>query len=103
MNSPVHPTPAPAHAAAARLSIGKRIISLGADTTLGRATVNPTDGLLSRTHARIVRRQDSYWLLDLDSMNGTYLNGQRIFDQALLQHGDEIRLGQTVLRFELHD
>ena len=62
--------------------------------------VDPNDGLMSRQHARVFQQGQQFWLMDWKSTNGTYLNGQRIFDRALLQNGDEIRLGKNVLRFE---
>jgi len=58
------------------------------------------DRLISRQHARIIRRGQNLWLEDLNSTNGTYLNGQRIFEPVLLRAGDEIRLGASVLRVE---
>jgi len=76
-------------------------ISLTAPTTfLRRRDVNPRDMLISRErHARILCQGGQFWLEDMGSTNGTYLNEQRIFDAKLLQHGDLIRLGQTRLRF----
>lgn len=67
---------------------------------LHRRDVNPNDDMISRTHARIVRRGESLWLEDLGSTNGTYLNEQRLFEPALLKSGDVIRVGATQLRVE---
>src|SRR5204862_6560502 len=39
-------------------------------------------------------------LRDLGSMNGTYINGQRVNGSQYLQHGDEIRMGNTILKFD---
>ena len=56
---------------------------------------------VSRTHARIVRKGDEYYLTDLRSTNGTFLKGQKIVAEAKLRHGDTIKLGRSVeLRFE---
>ncbi|MEJ2734447.1 MAG: FHA domain-containing protein, partial [Anaerolineae bacterium] len=52
----------------------------------------------SRRHARIELQQCVYVILDLDSANGTFVNGQRISRQAL-SNGDEILIGETRLRF----
>jgi hypothetical protein len=54
---------------------------------------------ISRTHASIRRREDTLTIVDLGSINGTYLNGQRLTpDQPrVLRDGDEIRLGQLVV------
>lgn len=58
------------------------------------------DHLVSKNHAKLVRRDDSYRLIDLDSRNGTFLNGERV-KMARLKDGDEIRLGIHLLRFQL--
>jgi len=54
---------------------------------------------VSRLHAAIRRLGDNVHLIDLQSTNGTYLNGQRIppGQPQLLRDGDEIRLGQYVI------
>jgi signal transduction histidine kinase/pSer/pThr/pTyr-binding forkhead associated (FHA) protein len=71
------------------------------DTTIGRDqenTISLMDSRMSRNHA-ILRYQHGEWVLyDLDSRNGTFLNGIRI-EQRTLKHGDLIGLGQTFLRF----
>jgi len=58
---------------------------------------------LSRRHARIFEQDDSYFLVDAGSLNGTWLNGKRLGKQAAkLHHGDEIRFAdQLVFRVEL--
>jgi|SRR5687767_7051826 len=56
------------------------------------------DSELSRRHAAIAAREDGRAeLRDLESRNGTFVNGRRITAPALLEGGEEIRLGQTVL------
>jgi len=54
---------------------------------------------VSRMHAIIRRNEESLLVIDLGSVNGTYLNGQRLTsDQPhVLRDGDEIRLGKLVL------
>ncbi len=69
-------------------------------TQLCRRDINPGDNLISREHARVVNHNGRYWLEDL-STNGTFLNGMRIDQQpALLQPGDRIQVGNTLMRFE---
>lgn len=51
---------------------------------------------ISRRHARLIQDEGGYRIEDLGSSNGTYLNGERISAPRLLQHGDRIRLGQSV-------
>lgn len=71
---------------------------------LGRAEgleVSVNDRRLSRSHASIVRKREAglYELRDLDSSNGTTLNGRRI-QSVVLQHGDVFRIGDTICTFE---
>lgn len=73
----------------------------GAITRIGRGMtcdVHLDDASVSRRHARIVERGGRALLLDDRSMNGTYVNGQRV-DAAILSDGDEIVLGRVQLRF----
>jgi len=77
------------------------VISLKAGTTpLNRHDVNSGDQEISREHARVVRREGYYWIEDLGSANGTYVNGLRIFSPQVLRPGDQIQLGRTMLRVE---
>ena len=58
-----------------------------------------TDESVSRQHAEM-RRQNGAWMLrDRNSSNGTYLNGRRIFGPTRLQHGDQIKVGASILVF----
>ena len=56
------------------------------------------DRSVSRSHALVVRRRDGYWIYDLDSFNGTYVNRRRIGAQ-LLEDGDQIQIGRYRLEF----
>lgn len=71
-------------------------------TTFGRRNADVTldDPDVSRQHAVIERYDEKYLLKDLESTNGTYLNGQRIAVD-FLNDGDVIRMGKTVIRFQL--
>jgi len=56
-----------------------------------------TDQTVSRQHARL-RPENGAWVLeDLGSANGTYVNGVRITKPQSLKHGDQIRVGSTLL------
>jgi pSer/pThr/pTyr-binding forkhead associated (FHA) protein len=72
-----------------------------AQTDLGRyeGTITlPDDPYLSPRHARIVRRNERYYLRDLGSVNGIF---QRIREPVELHHGDVVLVGQQVLRVEV--
>ncbi len=55
---------------------------------------------VSRRHALIVRRDTALNVIDLDTPNGTFLNGQRLIanQPRILRDGDELRLGHMILR-----
>lgn len=55
------------------------------------------DNSVSRSHARITYEDESYWIEDLDSKSGTWVNGQKISGKARLASGYKLRLGLTVL------
>ena len=82
-----------------------------AEVTMGRALdadIRINDSRASRLHARITTEQTAatgethYRLTDLNSTNGTILNGKRI-DQAFLQDGDKFEVGDQLIRFEMLD
>lgn len=59
---------------------------------------------VSRRHARITRRGEQYFIEDLGSTNGTFINrGRRLLpgDRQPLNDGDEIIIGKTFLRFHV--
>jgi serine/threonine-protein kinase len=63
-----------------------------------------TDAKVSRRHARIYRRSGSYFIEDLGSTNGTYVNrGRRLLpgNSQALSDGDEVIVGKTFLRFRI--
>lgn len=51
---------------------------------------------VSRRHAKIERRPDGFFLSDLDSKNGTFLNGREVKEPQQLQDGDEIQIALCV-------
>ena len=67
----------------------------------GDADVRIDDRFASSIHARLYSRGASYYVEDMGSTNGTYLNGSRFRSEALLSDLDEIKIGDTELRFEL--
>ncbi len=72
------------------------------ETVLGRQAdceVRLIDDAVSRRHARIVRDRGDFYVEDLASGNGTFLNGKRIAQQTRLVDGDQIRLGLLTVEF----
>ncbi|MBI5116154.1 FHA domain-containing protein [Candidatus Poribacteria bacterium] len=55
---------------------------------------------VSRHHAIVEKKEDSFTINDLDSNNGTFVNGQRVEQPAALNFGDEIGIGKHILVFE---
>lgn len=58
--------------------------------------------LVSRRHARLERRADGWYVVDLDSTNKTRVNGAPV-SEAPLASGDELRFGRAVCRFVARD
>ena len=77
----------------------------GVEHTIGRDPANSWSldyNAVSRYHAKLTKRGDSYLLEDLGSSNGTFVNGQKIAGAFLLSGGEEIGFGQSVMvRFEV--
>src|SRR5919201_1347148 len=77
-----------------------RVVPIEPDTTIGR---DPCDVLLadpevSRRHAALMEVDGAPAIEDLDSMNGTWVNGERIREPTVLKEGDSVQLGNTVWR-----
>jgi serine phosphatase RsbU (regulator of sigma subunit) len=62
--------------------------------------VQLNSNMISRRHAQLVRTGDEVVLEDLGSGNGTFLNGQRLTERAVLKHDDRIKFGPILARFE---
>lgn len=82
-----------------RLENDELVIGRGAAAT-ARLDVDS----LSRKHARLFRRGDVVFVEDLQSANGTYVNGERVTEPTRLDDGDRVELGRSViLRVSLQD
>ena len=55
------------------------------------------DTFMSSHHARIEIRPEGVWVVDLESTNGTFVNGQRLSGERSVRKGDRIQAGSTVL------
>jgi pSer/pThr/pTyr-binding forkhead associated (FHA) protein len=74
-------------------------LCLNEELTIGRDPSNKIvfhqekDPLVGRKHAKIIRQADGFVLIDLDSRNGTFANGERVTGQIPLKPGDVIEFG----------
>lgn len=83
-----------------RFAIGPGVTQLGrhpdSDVMLDDITV-------SRRHVEIERTEEGYVVRDVGSLNGTYVNQERV-DRAVLHHGDELQIGKfRLVLFERAD
>lgn len=78
---------------------GQTFRTLNEAAVLGRESeqIALTDRTVSRQHAEIHPDNGSWVLEDLKSANGTYLNGVRVKDPVRLKHGDQIKIGSTLI------
>lgn len=93
--------------AAPTLAIGKmggecRFVTLDRpELTVGRSRSNDVvlaSDMVSGRHCRILSQDGKYTLVDLDSTNGTYLNGQRVFGSHEITKNDRIVIGEFILQ-----
>lgn len=80
---------------------GERFLINSPETTIGRSSDNDVvldDVTVSRKHANIRRAGDRFELIDLGSLNGTYVNNNSIA-RATLSSGDEVQFGKFHMLF----
>ncbi|MBI3241969.1 MAG: FHA domain-containing protein [Chloroflexi bacterium] len=73
-------------------------------TSIGRAPTNTVplpDETASLEHALITHRNGKWWLEDLDSRNGTTLNGQAVTTPTVVSTGDVVGLGRAQFKLEV--
>jgi adenylate cyclase len=82
---------------------GQQAIELRPINSLGRHPNNSIqllDKIVSKEHCILEQRDGGFVLRDLGSLNGTYINGERVRGEQMLRHGDEIALGSTRARYD---
>lgn len=82
---------------------GQQAIDLRPINSLGRHpnnTIQLLDKIVSKEHCILEQRDGHFILRDLGSLNGTYVNGERVRGETTLRHGDEIALGSTRARYD---
>ncbi|MBC7898188.1 MAG: FHA domain-containing protein [Cytophagaceae bacterium] len=70
--------------------------------TIGRGAHNDVsinDESVSEYHAKLQRRENAWYVLDLESTNGTYVGGQRVSDEVKLTSGEDVRFGGVKMTF----
>ena len=80
---------------------GARYLLDTAVTTIGRhpeADIFFDDVTVSRRHAEVIRTGTAFEIIDQRSLNGTYVNGERV-DRSELRNGYELRVGKFRLNF----
>ncbi len=82
---------------------GKSIpLVAGGTVLIGRdssTTLPLRDTMASRMHFKIQAREDGFYLTDLESMNGTYVNGERVREEIRLEIGDLVKVGESLFTF----
>ncbi|MEO7803669.1 MAG: FHA domain-containing protein [Actinomycetota bacterium] len=79
-----------------------RVYDIADDLIIGRDSkchVVITDTYSSQVHARVFRKDDSLFIEDMGSTNGTYLNRRKVTAPTLVNRGDKARIGKTELEF----
>lgn len=61
------------------------------------------DHSVSRRHCRILFRREEPWLVDLESSNGTWVNGIKVEEERPLRHGDILKLGKLEFKFSSNE
>jgi len=77
-----------------------------AETTLGRhpdCEIQLDSNMVSRRHAKLSREGEQFYVEDLGSGNGSFVNGKKIEERTALNPGDRIKLGPILFRFQQGD
>ena len=77
-----------------------RSFALSDELTVGRAAgcqITLDDTYVSQLHARLFRREGEFYVEDLGSTNGTYLNRRKVTGPMVFRRGDRIQVGKTIM------
>ena len=73
---------------------------IGRDT---KCDVSVIDEAVSAHHARLTHHHGQWWLEDLNSTNGTFLNQEQLSTSAVVITGDHFKCGNTVFGIQIED
>ena len=76
------------------------------EVTIGREegnTISLQDDTVSTIHSRFIYKNRHWWIEDLSSTNGTFLNDERIVSPTILMSGDEVRIGKQIMEVKILD
>lgn len=79
---------------------------IGDEIVMGRdpdCDISIEDPKISREHARILFKNQKFYLIDCESSNGTFINHKQIFGEKELRSSDQIQLGDAILQFAIYD
>jgi Nif-specific regulatory protein len=79
--------------------IGAEAVVIGRETASELCLADPS---VSRRHSRLENHGHKFWISDLQSLNGTFVNDVPV-KQRVLEHGDRIRIGDTQFLFLIHE
>lgn len=82
--------------------LGKRTTVVGRDEAV---PIQVVDKQVSRKHMqiRLDKESECYYVIDMTSRNGVFINGRKIAVETVLADGDRIRIGDTDMLFTLKD
>jgi len=83
-----------------QLIIGRKDPNTGTLPDVDLSIIGAVEHGVSRQHAMVIRQDGALHIMDNNSANGTYLNGQRLVAQQprVLRDGDDVRLGHLIMR-----
>jgi pSer/pThr/pTyr-binding forkhead associated (FHA) protein len=80
--------------------IANRPLTAGRDPARDIQIVDPK---VSRKHFQVRKDEETYTIIEFKTTNGVYVNGTKVEGEQVLNDGDQIQIGDTVLGFSLSD
>jgi diguanylate cyclase (GGDEF)-like protein len=81
--------------------LGRRFVLDHSPITIGAGAENEIvlKGVgVSREHTQLEQRSDEWWVMDMGSTSGSYVNDERITGERRLRNGDQLKIGPTILK-----